>query len=793
MSDRLIDFLFRHRVFVLGWLVAITLVLGAAARDLKTDFDIEQFLPSDDDGRRYFESFKSAFDVTDRDIMVLWTDERLFSAESLAAIRDLTRDLERVKGIEEVVSITNADDVRGTEDSLEVHPMLAEIPADQAGRDAIREQILANSLYRERILARDGQSTCLLAKVDWGHHAGSLHRGSDVHGSRLATAGIGDAATERARICAEVERLAERYAAPGRIFRFGGVPFVRRDYVDLIVGDAQVFFPLALLLGTVILALVFRNVSGVALTLGVMVGAVTWTLGLMALTGCRLNFLSNMMPTLVMIAGTSDSMHIVLHYYEEYARVRDKMTALRRTVKELSFACFLTSFTTALGFLTLITSKITLIEEFGVFTGLGILFAFVISILAIPIVLSWLPPPTERAQRSFEVGFLAGMLRALPVWVAARRRTLLVGLGAMLLVSGWSWMQLECEGRMLEDLRESHKIIRTNRFVEANFGGILALELVIDSGAEDGVKDPGFLRRLRAFQDFLATVPNIRKVLSIADFVEDLHESFRGEDPAFRHIPDTREEVAQLLLLYSFSNKEPLKGFLSYDYRRARISAKIRDCGTQATLAAVTAVRSYYAEHFAGMAPLRMTGLAYLGQEVNNYIVSDMSTSFMLDLLIICVLFYAITGTVKLMIAGLVPNLAPLGATIIVMAVSGIALKPSTAIIFSIVFGIAVDDSLHFLARFREEWARTPDTMTAVARTFVGTGRATVFFSVMLTLGFSILLFSSFVGNQLFALLSGVTIMAGLAGELLLMPLCLLVLGPTRRDARNAESETVRT
>ncbi len=784
MPDRLVQFLFRHRVFVLAWVAAMTLLMGWQASQLKTDFDIEQFLPAQDEGRLYFEEFKGRFDVTDRDIMVILTDDALFSAETLRDIRALTGELERIRGIEEVISITNADDVTGTADSLEVRPMVDEIPATQAERDAVRDRILANGLYVERILSRDGRSTCLLAKIDWAYHAGSVHRGDGVYGGRFVTDGIEDASTERERICSAIEATIAKYRTGGRTFHLGGVPFVRRDYVVLINGDAAVFFPLALALATVVLIFIFRNFHGVLLTLGVTVSAVIWTLGLMSLTGARLNFLANMMPVLVTVAGTSDSLHILLHYYEEYGRVQDKAKALRRTVKELSFACFLTSFTTALGFLTLRTSKITLIQEFGVFTGVGILFAFVISILTIPTVLSWLPPPPPRHQQAFESGWLARLLGGLPGWVARRRRWVGAALASLVLASGFAFSQVPEESLLLEDVHRGHPIIQTNNFIEEHFGGILAVEMVFDSGREDGVKDPAFLRRLEAVQDWAEAQPDLQKVLSIVDFVEDLHMSFRGEDPAFRRIPETAEEVAQLLLLYSFSDREPLKGFLSYDYRYARVSAKIRDFGTRATLGAVERLRRRADEVWGGPAPLRMTGLTYLAQDVNAYIVGDMSTSFILDLLIICVLFYAVTGTLRLSIAGIVPNLLPLGCTFLIMWLGGITLKPSTAIIFSVVFGIAVDDSLHFLARFREEWAQTAgDTLEATRRTLLGTGRATVFFSVLLTTGFAILTMSAFQGNQLFALLCGSTIMTGLIGELFLMPWCLTVLKPAWRRA----------
>lgn len=777
MTERLIDFLFRARAWVLAWLVTMTVLFGFASAELATDFDIEQFLPAKDPQRLYLEQFKSTFDVTDRDIMVIVTDESLFSVETLRDLQHLTGRLERIRGIEEVLSITNADDVTGSEDSLDVHPMVETIPDTPAAREALRNRILGNSLYAERLLSRDGRSTCLLAKIDWGYHAGQSHRADNVYGGRRVTDTIQDAAHERERIGGEVEKILAEFARPGRTFRLGGVPMVRRDYVALIVGDGTIFFPLCFLLLTLVLVVIFRNVSGVLITVAVLVSAVIWALGLMAMMGARMNFLANMMPVLVVIAGASDSLHIILHYYEEFGRCGDRALALRRTVRELAFACFLTSFTTALGFLTLVTTNITLIQEFGVYTGVGIVFAFVISILGIPVVLSWLPLPPPRAHREFATGWLAGLLGGLPAWVQRRRRGLVAATLLIVAVSIGAGSTLENEGRLLEDVSQQHPIIQTNHFIEDHFAGILAIEIVADSGRPDGVKDPGFLRRLKDFATFAAGLPEVKRTLSVVDFIEDLHESFRNEDPAWRRIPDSTDEVAQLLLLYSFSNQEPLKGFLSYDYRLARISVRVRDAGTRITMENVRRLKAYAATHFADLPPVRITGLAYLAQEVNAYIVENMATSFILDLLIISALFWITTANLRLALAGLIPNLVPLGATVLFMTLSGSTLKPSTAIIFSVVFGIAVDDSLHFLARFREEGRHTTDTLTAIARTLQGTGRATVFFSVMLTMGFSILAFSRFQGNQLFAILTGLTIMTGLAGELLLMPLCLLVLG----------------
>lgn len=795
---RAAEFLLDHRLACLVGVLAVTAVFAAAAARLPSDFDIEHILPVHDPDRAVFEEFKRDFDTYDRDALLVLVERDIFRPETLRDIQRMTERLEAVEGVEEVVSLTNVEDVTGTEDSLKVSPLVKEVPKTPAQMARLKAQALGNPLIRGRLISDDGRVTAIIARIerrynygdpcDAAESAGPAEAGSAPGGGGGGAGGgagsgrprrrITDAARERERIAGELEALAREFDRPGRAFHLGGVPVVRRDYVNLTQRDSATFLPLVGALLLAVLLLVFRNLHGVLLPLAVMVLSVIWTFGFVALCGGTLNVVSTIIPVLVVIAGISDALHLILNYYEAYAVCRDRRRALLRTLDENGFACFLTSFTTAVGFLTLATTDMPLLAEFGIFTGVGILFAWFLSVVVIPIVLSFLAPPGVETREELESGWVAELLAWFPRFVDGHRWGVGLVTLAVLAACGLGIGMIDVEARLLDDLPEDHPVLATNRLIEERLGGILSFELVVEGRTEDVVKEPEFLRQVSALAHYLDSFPETGKVLSVVDYVKDLRQSFYGERDEERRIPVSREECAQLLLLYEMAKDKPLKGFVDDTYRRARVSAKVRDAGTHATMRILRAVQDWIATCAPEEIRVKVTGLVVLTQKVNEFVVWNMTTSFLLDFLIIAVIFLVMGRSLRLALVGLIPNLVPLAVTLGVMGWTGIALKPTSAIVFGITFGIAVDDTVHGLARYRIEVLKDGDPLAAIQRMFQGEGRATVFFSAILTLGFSILLFSQFRANQYFGFLCGVTIVSGLVGELFLLPWSLLVLRP---------------
>ncbi|MBI3268063.1 MAG: MMPL family transporter [Planctomycetes bacterium] len=835
--SRAAEFLLDHRLACLAGVLLLTVVFASAAARLPTDFDIERILPVHDPERAAFEAFKRDFDTYDRDALLVVVEKDIFRPETLRDLQRITERMERVEGIEEVVSLTNVEDVTGTEDSFRVGPLVKEVPRTPAQLARLRAQALGNPLLRGRLISDDGQVTAVICRIarryNYGDSSeeetrnlpagrtagaedgpadgstespeaggspegGGAAGGTDAGGTETVAGGGGaagaggtagaagglpgrrilDAARERERIARTLEALAVEFDRPGRAFFLGGVPVVRRDYVNLTQRDTATFMPLVLGLLLGVLLLVFRSLSGVLLPLLVMILSVIWTFGFLALCGGTLNLVSAIIPVLVVIAGISDAIHLILNYYEVYGEVSDRRRALVRTIEENGVACFLTSATTAVGFFTLATTDMPLLVDFGIFTGTGILFAWFISLVVIPICLSFLAPPAAERREEMDTGALASFLQWVPRFVDRRKGSVALVALAVLAAFGLGIGRIEIEAKLLDDLPLDHPVLATNRLIEDRLGGIFSLEYIVEGRTEDVVKEPEFLRQVAALQRYLDSFPETGKVLSVVDYIKDLRHSFYGERDAERRIPDTREETAQLLFLYDISKKKPLEGFVDHAYRRARISAKIHDVGTHGTMRVLRAVDDWIRRFAPDEIRVRVTGLVSLAQKVNEFVVWNMTTSFLLDFLIIGATFLVLTRSFRLALVGLIPNVVPLAVTLGVMGWLGIALKPTSAIIFGITFGIAVDDTVHALARYRLEFAKDGDLLKAVERTFRGEGRATIFFSIILSLGFSILLFSQFRANQYFGFLCGVTIVAGLLGELFLLPWSLLVLRP---------------
>jgi len=744
----------------------LLLLLSAASVygifQLRADFSFETIFLSDDPEAEFFEAFKERFEESSRDVVVLVQGEGVFRRDGLGLVLAMTQRIEEVDGIEKVLTVLNAPLIQGTGDGVVIEPLLEELPETDEEIEALREKALGNRIFRRLLVSEDGNTLAVLA--------------------RLAP----EIQTEKQKrpIITAVQQIARETAGTRFPLFFSGIPTIQKEYTDEGLSDLRNFFGLSAAIVCLFLYVTFRSLSGLYLPQITVIASVLLLLGLMALCGQKINLINNVIPSLLLVYGIADSIHLLHRYYEELGKGRTKGEALVATIRHMALACFMTSVTTAVGFFSLTTATIHIIKTFGLFAGLGILIAYGVTILLLPILLSLHPVPKRKGRIWKGEGAIEKILLAVGRLNERHPRPLLAAGITLFVVSAFFATRVNIESYILEELSEENPIVLANHVMEQDMMGVFPYEIQVDADAEGGALEPDFLLRVDALETFIAGQPWIRKTLSVVDILKEMNQAMHDGDPAFYRVPDSREEVAQYLLLYGMSgNQEDLDVLLTPDNHHVRLSCTGLDMGTKNFFELMRRTEEKAAALFPSPGACRVTGRSLLAQRALSNVIRDMMVSIFTAFGIICVTVSLLYRSLRVGLISMVPNIIPLVFTMGFMGLMGMTLRTSTVIIFAISLGIAVDDTIHYITRFREELVNRRDYTLAMVAALRSAGRAIVLTTLIMIAGFLVLLVSEFRATQDFGLLASITLAAALAGALLFLPSALNLIRPWRIEA----------
>lgn len=743
--------------------LALVAALGAPAlaRGIGTDFGLEQLLPRGDPEFERYRALGERFGKDDGTVFVFVERDDLFTPAGARDVVALSDALAAGPWVEEVSGLATTTLVEDEGDALRVGPCLDRTRLDAIDHARLRARLTTDPAYADRVVSRDGRTAAFAVQ--------------------LLPAWTGDA--HRREVVAGVDAVVARFAAAapaggsaGRTFFVTGSPHTRSVYVRFLLRDTALFTGLCSLVLALALAATFRSALGVGLPLAGVLLALYLTAVVFALSGLRLSLLSSAITVLVLITGISDAIHLLSRYGEELAgKGATKLEALERAVSATAHACLLTSITTSVGFFLLPTTGIPMLGETGVIVGAGVLLAYAVTLTLLPALCALLPAPRPRPPVA-EAALLArvGRLAMNRPWTTVA--ACLVGAGLLL---GLGAPRLRVESRVVDDLPEDHPLLVNRRAVEERFGGNFPVTLVV-TPTQGLADDPALIAAVASFQRALA-VDDLRsassapgggllsRTLSPADLLASVWRELGGAGA----LPDTPEAVAQTALVIG---DDAFRRLWSPARDLLLIEARVHDRGTAATLAFADQARAAFARTVGPKATLEVQGFTPLAHRVHRDVVDGTLTGFGLDFAIVAGLVWLLFRSGRLTLLAAAPNLLPLVVTLGVMGLAGIDLRISSSIVFCVVFGIAVDDTVHFLARYHEERGRGLAPREAAARTIATTGRAMVTMAVVLAAGFSVLCLSGFTPNRVLGLLMAVTVGSGLVGDLVLLP-ALLVLG----------------
>ncbi len=561
----------------------------------------------------------------------------------------------------------------------------------------------------------------------------------------------------------------------------GGLPYLRSVIVSKMREDNLRLIPLTVLVCLLLLALSFRWVPGVLLPLGAVAITALVVVGGMGLFGEPMNVLNNVIVPLLIIIGISDATHLIQRYRDEVTddEDTDRNAAGRRTVSAIAVAVMLTSATTAAGLASLVVSKTVMLRHFGITAAIGVMISYVVIITFVPAILTWATPPKRAEVRRERTSMFTNVTSSLVAKLLHWRWAVLGATALFTVGAGYVASQITVDHALLDQFDETDPVYTTTLLIEEKLAGVRPLEVVLVSTEEDHFMDPEMVQTIQKIRNWAALRPEIIRSLSYGDMLRESY-ALLADDPSVRseNFKSTKQ-VKGLVTMMSQRKPSPLSDWLTEDGKKARVQFKLRDVGAQATIRFLDALEEIIEGEFGDdeTVSVSFTGDAYTGSRGQAAVVNDLLGSLLVAVLVIFLLLAFFFRSIRLGLLSIPPNLIPLVATMAYMVWREIPLNVSTVIIFSISLGLAVNGTIHVLARFREEMHTGIGREAALVRAARGTGRAIVISCVTLMAGFSVLLLSSFVPVRNFGELIAVTIGGCLVATLIVLPPLLRVAG----------------
>ena len=566
-----------------------------------------------------------------------------------------------------------------------------------------------------------------------------------------------------------------RLGLPDERVHFAGKLVAQSVFVDRLKWELVVFMSLSVLLVTGLLWLTFRTWWGVVLPLIVVLGAILWGLGVMSAFGVSIDLMTALLPLMLFVVGMSDTIHIISRYVSELGYGASKKDALRVTIKESGFGSGLSALTTSLGFFTLMTSTIRPIHNFGLFTGVAVILAFILSFTLLPAMLVLLGKPQLREPRrhghSWD-GVLGRMFRT----VLLRRRLIFTVSGLVLATAIGLSTRVRINSSLLDDLSKNDPVRQDFAFFERQFAGVRPFEMELKPAPGHDIYDLAVLQETERIEGYLQHTYGLRFAASPVTLVKSVRKALNGGGLAEYRLPTDTVELQRLRSkLRLFRKKAEFSTLALPDGSAGRLTGRMADVGSIRADALNDALRRHLrATVDSTVLRTRLTGSSNLIDKNNENLTLNMIQGMAIDVLMVTLIVLALFKSLRMTIVVLIPNLLPIIIVAGVMGLAGVSMKVSTSIIFTIAFGIAVDDTIHFISKLRLTLAKEPDIFKAVRRTYLLAGKAVITTSLILVGGFSTLLFSKFDGTFYVGLLIGLTLLFGVIAELTLLPLLIL-------------------
>ncbi|CAL2085703.1 efflux RND transporter permease subunit [Tenacibaculum sp. 190524A05c] len=756
---KIAGFILRNRYLVLALIIGITAYLVTQTNKIRFSYSEANLLPENHEVNLEYNKFLEIFGEEGNLIILGLKDSTVFEVEKFNAWNELARQLDSTPQVELTVSITDIKKLEADRKKRKfvITPLFEKTPSKQEDIESIKKQLFEKLPFYDNILY-NGEGTIQTA----------IYLKKDIVNT-----------PERADFIEQkLIPLVEKFEKDNNLqVRMSGMPYIRTLNSKNIAEEMLLFVGGALLITAIIFFFFFRSFRATFITLLVVGVGVTWAFGFIGLLGYELTVLTALIPPLIIVIGVPNAVFLINKYQQEVKKHGNQAKSLQRVISKIGNATLMTNITTASGFATFVFVKSQLLREFGILASINIISIFILALLIIPILYSFMPLPQKKHLNHLEKKWMENVVNWMERTVRHHRIAIYITTVVIIILSMSGLALIRVSGSLIEDMPKGKQFYKDIKFFETEFGGIMPLEILIDTKKKKGVMKLSTLKKMEKLIETIETFPELSKPISVNNLVKYSKQAFYKGNPKYYQLPTSQEQSS--IFAYtrnSDGNSGMLKNFVDSTGRYARITTFMKDVGTDKMDIIQERLNAVIHKQFPdNKFEVSMTGKALVFLKGTNYLIRNLVISLSLAIFLISIFMAWMFRSLEMILISLIPNMLPLLMTAGLMGFFDIPIKPSTILVFSIAFGISVDDTIHFLAKYRQEllannWRIKPAVYSALKET----GVSMFYTSIVLFFGFLVFTVSSFGGTIALGGLVSVTLLLAMVSNLLLLPSLLL-------------------
>ena len=763
-----------YRITILVVIAAITIFLGLQWKNLNMTYTEANLLPKKHIVNRQYDDFLSKFGEEGNLIVIGFKDPKFFTPKAFAAWNELMTGLKNSKGVELVVSLNDLKKLQ--KDTLAEKFELVPL---------INQNQTVNPAYLQKIKLELFNNLPFYEGLLFNKKSGSIRSAIYLKKSIVNTA-------ERKTFILEnlIPKIDKFEKSTGIDLRVSGMPYIRTINAENMKGEIGLFIGAALLITSLIFFLFFRSYRATFISIFILIFGVMWSFGTLGLFHYRITILTAIIPPLIIVIGITNCIFLINKYQQEIKLHNNQAKALQRVISKIGVSTLMTNLTTAAGFATFMITGNDLLFEFGLVTSINVITVYLLTLVVVPIMYSFMHVPKEKHLYHLSKTYLSSVLDWVEHIVKTKRTYIYSIYGLFLIFSVIGVVQMKVSGSLIGEMPKSASFFKDIVFFEKEFNGVMPLEIMIDTKRKKGVMKLSTMKKMDELQKTIEQIPELSKPVSIVNLVKYSKQAFYNGKPEFYELPTSQEQV--FILSYAKnatknSKENLMKSYVDSTGQYARITTFMKDIGTKDMSKIEGKLRTKIEEIFPkDRYEVTLTGKALVFQKGTTYLINNLIESLIFAIFLIAGLMAYMFRSAKMIFVSVITNILPLCITSGLMGYLGIPLKPSTILVFSIAFGISVDNAIQFMAKYRHDLIQNNGKIKkSVFSALRETGISTFYTSIVLIFGFAVFTLSSFGGTVALGGLISCTLLFAMFANLLVLPA--LVLTFEKKKAINEE------
>ncbi len=760
MVRRLSNFIINNRNIFLVLILSYTLFMGYMSQFVKFNYDFSQTVPDTDEDMMYYNDFKKTFGEDGNVFAVGLKDSSIFNIEKFTLYKNYIKSLESIEGVNGVLGLPTLQILEKNKENknFTFKELFSPFPTSQKHLDSILSIAKNQKFYDNKITNQDNALTLL---ITINKKVLNSKKRDDLMKSLIIKSSL--------------------FESESNIkLHYAGLPYSRYMMAESVKQELSMLLLVSLIVTSIILFIFFRSYDTVIVPIIIIGIVVVWVFGTLSLLGYKITLLTGLLPPLIVVIGIPNCVYMLNYYHFSIEKIKDKKEALLNVIRTIGLITFITNLTTAVGFLVLATTDIKILTEFGIVAGINVIATFFVSIFLLPSIYLVLPAPKSEQTSYLNYSFIKYLINSFINISFNYRRPVFILSSIIVSVSIYGLTKIKSVSYLIDDVPSESPLMKDLKFFEKNFSGVMPLEIVVDSKMKKGVQNLNLLKKVNELENFLMDKDYVSSPISLVSFIKASRQAYYNNNSAYYSLPNNRDK--NFILRYisdgyqnNASNENISKSFVDSLGQKLRISLNVADLGSFKLDSIVNNVfRPEINKVFKNSkAEVKLTGTTLTFIKGINFLIENLLQSMLLAFFIISVIMSLLFKNFKMVIISLIPNLIPLIFAGGIMGFFGIPLKPSSALVFSIVFGISVDYSIHFLAKFKNELINNSIEIS-ITNTIKQTGKSMIFTSFILFFGFIIFAFSNFGGTIVLGVLTSIILFVAMITNLTLLPSIIL-------------------